>query len=395
MIGSDRDLFVKGSAAQKRTIEYGELFTQLHIIVFAGKGLGFSRMKISENVFLYPTNHRSPLFYLWNIYRTAQGILRSEQGSSGSFVISCQDPFEAGLAGWLLHILFKVPLQLQVHTDLFSPYFAAESFKNRVRVMMARFLLRRADGIRVVSERIKRSLSTFDVRLSTKVKVLPIFVDAKKIQQAKVKVDLHQKYPEYRKIVLMASRLTKEKHIGLAIEAVKRLHELLDVDRSQVKGHLSRPESGSRQGSALLLIVGDGPEKESLQRSIVDSQLSNVVIEPWTSDMASYYRTADCFLLTSDYEGYGRTVIEAMAAGLSVVMTDVGIAGELFVDGLDGIVAPVGDPGAVAEALWAMLGDPGLREGFAAQSAKVIGSLGDKKEYLRAYRAALEACMKN
>ncbi|MBU6142077.1 glycosyltransferase [Patescibacteria group bacterium] len=372
MFSTDASVLRPGSETHKRMKEYGELFDKLRIVVYA-PGASTAPVTVSDRVTAYPVGVQKRWRYFSEAYRTGSMLIKEKAVT----VITCQDPFETGMVGWMLRSRFHIPLQLQVHTDIFSPFFAAESFKNRVRVMLARFLLRRADGIRVVSERIKRSLLTFDVRLSTKVAVLPIFVDVKKIQQAKIKVDLHQKYPEYGKIVLMASRLTKEKHIGLAIEAVKILNRSLDGESNM-----------------LLVIVGDGPEKEPLGSMVAAAGLGkHVVFEPWTLDMASYYRTADSFVLTSDYEGYGRTVIEAMAAGLPVIMTDVGIAGELFVDGLDGIVTPVGDAGAVAEALWVMLGDAGLREGFITQSLKITESLGGKKEYLQAYRAALEACV--
>ena len=51
------------------------------------------------------------------------------------------------------------------------------------------------------------------LKLKAEPVVLPIFVDVKKIQSAKVKIDLHQKYPEYDFIILVASRLTKEKNV--------------------------------------------------------------------------------------------------------------------------------------------------------------------------------------
>jgi glycosyltransferase involved in cell wall biosynthesis len=85
----------------------------------------------------------------------------------------------------------------------------------------------------------------------------------------------------------------------------------------------------------LLVISGDGPEKKNLELR------QNVVIEPSVNfeTLISYYKAADLFLLTSNYEGYGRTVIEAAAAGLPVVMTDVGLAPPAG----GGKVTPVGD----------------------------------------------------
>ncbi len=56
----------------------------------------------------------------------------------------------------------------------------------------------------------------------------------------------------------------------------------------------------------------------------------NVVLDGWQNKetIYSYYKTADLLLVTSDYEGYGMTIIEALASGLPVLSTDVGIARE-------------------------------------------------------------------
>jgi glycosyltransferase involved in cell wall biosynthesis len=373
-IGSDRNLFVDGSESQKRIKEYGKLFGELHIVVFADESLGFKNIELENNVFIYPTNHKYKALYLWHIYKIVKKLLVV----GGSWpdrqlsVVTSQDPSESALAGYLLKLRYKIPLQIQIHTDIFSPYFWQESLLNKIRVLMAKFLLPKADAIRVVSERIKNSLTNNLQPMPTgrqvttnNVSVLPIYVDIKKIQSAKVKVDLRKKYPEYDFIILMASRLTKEKNIGLAIEAMK------DVVKKHPK--------------ALLLIVGDGPEKSNLQleqnvkfESAVDAQT-----------LFSYYKTTDLFLLTSNYEGYGRTIIEAMAAGCPVVMTDVGLAGELLVDDLDGLVVPVGDKAALAEAIQELIQNKEKREGLVTESQKIINSLPEKKEYLDSYKNSL------
>ncbi|MDE2001819.1 MAG: glycosyltransferase family 4 protein [Patescibacteria group bacterium] len=372
VIGSDRNLFVKGSDAQKRIMEYGKLFDQLHVIVFADKKLGLTELKLDENVWVYPTGHSYRFLYLGSVFR----IARSAASRCRLSVITTQDPFEAGFAGWLLKLRLRIPLQIQVHTDFLSPYFAKESLLNRLRVMLAKFLLRRADGIRVVSERIRKSILTLDLRPSAKISVLPIFVDVKKIQSAKIKTDLHQKYPGHDFIILMASRLTREKNIGMAIEAFARV-------RSEVSDR-----------NPLLLIVGDGPElgklKAESKRLNVDAGVS---FEPWTNDMISYYKTADLFLLTSNYEGYGRTVVEAMAAGLPVAMTDVGLAGELLIDDLDGVVVPVGKGVILAESIVPLLHQPERTEAFKTEALRALKDYGNKAEYLASYKNILEQCV--
>lgn len=377
-IGSDRSLFIRDSEAQKRIKEYGKLFDELHIVVFSGARLGNSDIELGDNIFIYPTNHRYNILYLWNIFLIIKNFKLKIKNSQNDFVISCQDPFESGLAGWLASLWLKLPLHIQIHTDIFSPYFSAESFMNKVRVSLAKFLLPRAYGIRAVSERIKQSLIAQFPSYQLPITNLPIFVDIKKIQNAKIKIDLRQKYSGYDFIILMASRLTREKNIGMAVGAMAEI-----IKKSPIADY-RLPKN------PLLLIVGDGPEKEYIQSLIADYRLqNNAVIEPWTNDLISYYKSADLFLLTSNYEGYGRTIVESMAAGLPVVMTGVGLAGELLVDDLDGRVVPVGDMRALAGVVSELMKDPAKREEFGINCVKLTQKLPDKNEYMKKYKDSL------
>lgn len=268
-------------------------------------------------------------------------------------VITAQSP-EHWFLAWILSRFFKVPWQMQIHTDIFSPYFAQHSMLNKTRVFLAKFLISRASGIRVVSERIKEStLRTKGAGSRTKISVLPIFVDHQKIKNSSVKTDLHQKYPG-KFIILMASRLSKEKNIGLAIEAMRDIGNKI-----------------------LLLIVGDGPEKENLRLG------DNIVFEGWTDDLASYYKTCDLFLLTSNYEGYGMTLVEAAAAGAKIISSDVGIAPEILEP--ENIFKVGHKDDLVAKLKLAIDGKLSPSKSFLIQT---------KEEYLRLYKESLEQCLK-
>lgn len=366
VISSDRNLFKKGSDIWNRYLDYGKLFEEIQVIVFSAKKLGNKEIKIGDNVFVYPTDHICKFSYLWNICKIAKNITRLLDINNSSLVISSQDPFEAGLAGWMLKKIYKVPFQVQIHTDLLSPYFWRESFMNKFRVLLAKFVIPDADGIRVVSERIKKSLFG-----NLNIGVLPIFVDKRSIENAQVKTDLHKKYPQFDLIVLMASRLTKEKNISMAIEAMAEL----------VKKY---PKLG-------LVIVGSGPEETGLRSKIENLKLQDsVVLEGWFEDLSSYYKTADLFLLTSNYEGYGRTVIEAMAAGLPVVMTDVGLAGEVLIDGKNGAVIPVGDKKALVRTVGSLISDDKKRDVFSLEGKKTLENLMTKEQYLKLYKEIIE-----
>ncbi len=359
MISSDRNILKDESESRLRMIEYGKLTKEMHIIVFNRKP-DIANQNFG-NIHLYPTNSLSRWFYIRDAIKIGKKILTS----GGQWLISAQDPFECGLAGWRLKKRLDILLQLQIHTDFLSPYFKKGLLLNWFRVLIAKFLILRADCIRVVSERIKKSLLFTFHTLSSKIFVLSIFVDIEKIKKATVKTDLHKKYPQLDFIILMASRLTAEKNIGLAIEAMKKVVKIY-------------PKTG-------LIIVGDGPKEKNL-KACSSKIKANVIFESWTEDLASYYKTADLFLLTSNYEGYGRTVVEAMAGGCPVIMTNVGLAGEVLIDKKDGIIVPAGNKAKLIEAIFNLMEDSELRRRLVENNQKTMAFWPTRVEYLLKYR---------
>ena len=343
MISGDPGVLNPNSDAGKRMEEYRQTLGTLDILVCRG------------NIFSFITG----------FFRGVK-IIRKNKPE----VITAQD-MEHSLFAWIFSRLFKVPWQMQIHTDIFSPYFWQESFKNKIRVVLAKFLLPRASCIRVMSERIKESITWRlgrQVAAELFVTVLPIFLDTEKIKNTPIKTNLHKKYPG-RFIILMASRITREKNIVMALEAMRGL---------------TQNDTRTNAEKVLLLIIGDGPEKEHLRRMAYSLKLDeSVVFESATSDLASYYKTCDLFLLTSDYEGYGRTLIEAAAIKAKIISSDVGIVPEILE--LD-CIFKIGDKDGLAEKINAALA------GQLKPPKPVIFQT--KEEYLRLYKNNLEQCQK-
>jgi len=298
MISTDRQLFVADSAVAQRQLKLLDQYDEIHIVVFSGRS--FAASKIGSKVFVYPTYSRSRLSYIINAIKTGYRIIKKEAISK----ITCQDPFETGVVGYILKLIFKLPLELQIHTDLGSPYFYRQNLLNKIRFWTARFILPSADQVRVVSIRIKDFIKTFVKE--DRIYIRPIAVDKEKIINSPIAFDLHQKYPQFKKVVLMVDRLELEKNVSLGIEVVVKINN---------------PDIG-------LVVVGDGSQKASLEKLARDLD-APVVFEGQVSDLASYYKTADLFLHTSLFEGYGLVLVEAQVAGLSIVSTDVGVAADV------------------------------------------------------------------
>jgi glycosyltransferase involved in cell wall biosynthesis len=101
-----------------------------------------------------------------------------------------------------------------------------------------------------------------------------------------------------------------------------------------------------------LVLVGDGPERDGLERFVHESNLEeHVRFLGHRSDVDQILPLFDVFAMTSGFEGMSNSIMEAMATGLPVVASDIAANQELVYDGVTGFLFPVGDRTACARAL--------------------------------------------
>ena len=304
MISTDWRIATLGSKEHSRMSSYATVAEELHIIVFTKREQELSP-STSGNLYIYPTNSSKK----WHYGLDAISISRKLK-KRGINVVTAQDPFETGLCAWRIAKKLKAGLQLQMHTDWFSKYYINESFKNKIRVMIANWLVPKAQGIRVVSQRIKDSLMS-RFRLTNEPVLLPIHLDIPVTMLSARGDYLHKKFPQYGTIIVMISRLEIEKNSIMAINALQNI-----VSRNSGLG---------------LVIIGDGSYRTALEKAVEAAKLTEeVVFDGWHDNVIPYFLSADLFINTSNYEGYGRTLIEAGSAGCPIVTTNVGIVGEVL-----------------------------------------------------------------
>lgn len=108
-----------------------------------------------------------------------------------------------------------------------------------------------------------------------------------------------------------------------------------------------------------LLLVGDGPLAPEL-RALAGERgtAGDVIFAGFRGDIEAVLSASDLFLLASEAESLPLSVLEAMAAALPVVSTDVGGLSEAIEDGVTGRLVPPGDPAALADAIVEVLGSP-------------------------------------
>jgi glycosyltransferase involved in cell wall biosynthesis len=147
---------------------------------------------------------------------------------------------------------------------------------------------------------------------------------------------------------------------------------------------------------ARLLLVGEGPERGKIEDEIRQRGVeANVRLLGQRGDVARMLRAADLFLLTSISEGIPLTVIEAMAAALPVVATNVGGMTEVVEDEQTALLAPAGDAAGLAAGVVRLAGDPELRRQMGQRGRErahgVFSESQMHAQYVRLYDEMLSA----
>ncbi len=374
-IGYGKNLFTAGHPEQVRQLACAAVVDEYHMIVFSRTTEGLQSQQIG-NFFIYPSGGRTRVGMVFRAYLLGRKIVRKSNRPS-DFVVTAQDPFEAGLVGYLLTRLTKLPLNLQEHGDFFSTEnWRQESVMNTLRAKMGKWLVRRADTVRVVSTRMLSTLQQIGV-VPTKLRLLSVEVPLQRFLQAATSDVARKLFPTDSVIILSVARLVPQKNLTLLLHAFAKV----------VAQH-----SQSR-----LLIIGTGPEQSKLvtlasKLGLLDSDRPLVMFLPWTDDVPAYMKSVDLYALSSNYEGYARVIPEAMASGLALVSTDVGCVGEVLQNGQHGLVVPVGDENALHDALCRLVTDSRqrLQFGQAGHAAMRAAAAAKSESYAKRWRAALQ-----
>jgi glycosyltransferase involved in cell wall biosynthesis len=129
-----------------------------------------------------------------------------------------------------------------------------------------------------------------------------------------------------------------------------------------------------------LAIAGDGPDRDALERRARELGLDGRVrfLGNVSRDgVLRLFRAADASLLSSSWENFPHTVVEALAVGSPVIATAVGGVPEVVRDGENGLLVPPGDAEALAAAIGRFFGDGALRDRLAEAA---VGSVAEYTE---------------
>ena len=351
----DKSILDKNSKLAKRAVEYVALVDGF---AFIAPDSDHKEVRLSEKVFAYGSGGNHKVSKLINVYKLAKKILKRNKID----IITVQDQYFLALAGLFLARKFKIGLELQIHG--FEKY-------SGLRKIIAGFVIPRANAIRCVSRRLKQRLVNEFGAKEEKITVAPIYIESRIMNN---ELQVGQKGEKF--IFLTASRLVPVKNVSLQIRA------MVEVVKKYPKVEL--------------WIAGDGSERKKLENEALKLGVKDCVkFLGWQNNPEEFYSKADAFLLTSNDEGWGMVVVEAMSHGLPIVMTDVGCAGELIENERSGLIVPVNNQAKLEEAMIKFINDDNLRKKLAEGAFSVVKNLPSKEETMALYKQSWEKAIEN
>lgn len=266
---------------------------------------------------------------------------------------------KAGTIGRIAAALSRVPVKIHTfHGHIFYGYF--DKWSTAFFLWVERMLSYFTDCIIVISDNQKDELLIkYKIGTRQKYRVINLGLDLQRFSYTTMKQNGFREKHRFKEdeiLVGMIGRLVPVKNHRMFIRIIKHVRAYIPEEVfDRVK----------------FVIVGDGPEKESLVGYAKSQGVSErIVFTGWIEDMAEVYSDIDIVALTSKNEGTPLSLIEALASGRPVISTDVGGVRDLI--GNTGILVDEGDEAAFSQNLSELIRSPDMRREIGLKGRGVV-----------------------
>ncbi len=151
----------------------------------------------------------------------------------------------------------------------------------------------------------------------------------------------------------------------------------------------------SKKHLCSLLLVGEGNDEQRLRKEVSDLELSNVFFTGYSTEVNKWLAISDLFVLSSLAEGLPGALIEAMAAGLPCIATDIPGNRDLIINNETGLLVPVSNANVLAEAIEICFDNPRKAQQFAANAYKKVladySTEGEKEKWVELINEVLSS----
>lgn len=294
-------------------------------------------------------------------------------------LVHAQSPIAAA-PGRLAARMHRLPVVVTVHLPVTRYHGTRQTLRaglgRWVYINLDRFLNHAmTDTLVYVAQRVRDESVATRLSPAERSIVIPNGIDLEDIQQGVDRDSLRRSFnlPQSTRVITFIGRLDEQKGLDLLLEATANLETgVVGVE---------------------VWLVGDGPVRTELQRLATKLGIDDrVKFWGYQAQIERYLYASDIFALPSRYEGMPIVLLEALAAGIPCVVSQVGDNELVVEDGKQGLVVPPNDAAALAEALNLLLLSPERRRQMSEAATRRGEDFSDEnmaQRYAEVYRALL------
>jgi len=358
-----------GVVASELAIGLAQKGHELHIVSYAPP---FRLRAFHQNIFLHEVDVALYPLFKYPPYELGLATKLVELAETHDLdIIHAHYAVPHAASAYLAKQIFNSPRPKTVttlHGTDITLVGAEPSFRRVVK-----FAIEQSDGVTAVSHYLRqRTIEEFDIR--REIRVIYNFIELDRPDRNRDACSRLVFAPEGEKILMHASNFRPVKRVGDVIRIFARVREKIP---------------------AKLLLIGDGPERPSIQQMVKEMDLAADVHFLGEQDqLEPLFFCTDLFLLPSEQESFGLTALEAMNCGVPVVASNVGGLPEVIVHGETGYLLPVGDVEGMAAKAVEILSDPARLSLFRAQARRRAEQHFDAENIIPQYEAFYEELLK-
>lgn len=341
----DEVLGAETEDAHARHQHYADSIDHLHMVVWNRHDRPATSVSLLPKLTVYPAGRGGRWAFVRDALRIGEEIVRRHPVR----VISTQEPFYTAAVGLRLRSLSRgeARLQIQNHSDFFdnSLWIAERPLWNAALNVFGKWAARRADRLRVVNTTEKQKYLRLGIP-ADHIDVLPVPVDLAVFERPvdeSILASLRARWniPTDAPVLFWVGRPVPFKDLGTLLKAMAVVCRERPEVRLMFGGDFSRT-----------------PQWPALAKELGLAESARFVGPIGRDELPAYYALASLYLHSSMYEGFGRVMLEASAAGKAIVATRTAGATDIVRGGETGLLCPPRDPGALAEATLTLLADP-------------------------------------
>jgi len=315
---------------------------------------GLPRIEIKDGIFVYREIYAPKVGFLFGIFYLISVFIFLWKKRNSYDIIYCNILY--------LHTVPAIFVAKLFYKKVVVKIAGRGNFGDIVRMERIRGgkillkICKKVDKFIAVSFKAKEELKGIGIR-DSQILVIPNFVDVHKFHpvsnEERIRLRKKLSLSEDKKICVFVGRLSPEKGISYLIKSWQKV-----VDN---------------YSNVILLIVGEGPLRESLEKQTSELNIQDTVKFLGKRDNVSeYLQASDIFVLPSLSEGLPNALLEAMSCGLPCIATKIGGCVDLIEDGKDGFLVEVKNTDELAKSLIRLIQDEEMARRFGSMAQRKV-----------------------